>query len=356
MTTRTVTPKTRRSTTSLPAPGPDRTTGPASALELAALDLDAPSELSPPEDLDVAAPTADLVRLYLDDIGRTALLTAAEEVDLSQRIEAGLYAGHLLASAEPTSASASDLRALIRDGDFAKDQMLRANLRLVVSVAKKHAHRGLPFLDVVQEGNLGLVRAVEKFDYRKGYKFSTYATWWIRQAIGRGLAEQARTIRLPVHVHEQIGKLTRALRELSSLLERDPTDEELAEALEWKLSVVANLRRISREAISLDTPVGDEADTSVGELVVDTTAVSASEAFEHQALMNDLKNALALLPEREATIVRMRYGMYDGRPYTLDEIGRALGLTRERIRQLEKEALTKLRAPALKGSLLAWAS
>jgi RNA polymerase sigma factor (sigma-70 family) len=308
------------------------------------------------EDLDLAAPTADLVRLYLDDIGRTPLLTAADEVELSQRIEAGLYALHLLQTGEYAESDRADLQHLVRDGERAKDQMLRANLRLVVSVAKKHSHRGLPFLDVVQEGNLGLVRAVEKFDYRKGYKFSTYATWWIRQAIGRGLAEQARTVRLPVHVHEQIGKLTRALRDLSNALERDPEDAELAEALGWSVDEVTNLRRVSRDAISLDTPVGDEADTSVGDLVVDTTAVSASEVYEHRALMSDLSTALDRLPDREATIVRMRYGLYDGRPHTLDEIGRAVGLTRERVRQLEKEALGKLRAPSTTQDLLAWAS
>ncbi|RZS83003.1 RNA polymerase primary sigma factor/RNA polymerase nonessential primary-like sigma factor [Motilibacter rhizosphaerae] len=313
-------------------------------------------EATPAVDLDLAAPTADLVRLYLDDIGRTPLLTAADEVELSQRIEAGLYAQHLLATGETGEHDAAELRRLVRDGDRAKDQMLRANLRLVVSVAKKHSHRGLPFLDVVQEGNLGLVRAVEKFDYRKGYKFSTYATWWIRQAIGRGLAEQARTVRLPVHVHEQIGKLSRALRDLSATLERDPDDQEVAEALGWELADVTSLRRISRDAISLDTPVGEEADTSVGDLVVDTDAVSAADAYEQRALLRDLQSALDQLPEREATILRMRYGLHDGRPHTLDEIGRAVGLTRERIRQLEKEALGKLRSPATTQSLLDWAS
>ncbi|NHC46227.1 sigma-70 family RNA polymerase sigma factor [Motilibacter aurantiacus] len=310
------------------------------------------------QDLDLAAPTADLVRLYLDDIGRTPLLTAAEEVELSQRIEAGVYAEHLLKEA-PSDLDAerrAQLEALVRDGLRAKDQMLRANLRLVVSVAKKHSHRGLPFLDVVQEGNLGLVRAVEKFDYRKGYKFSTYATWWIRQAIGRGLAEQARTIRLPVHVHEQIGKLTRALRELSSKLEREPTDEEIAEALGWDVADVVSLRRVGREAISLDTPVGDDMDTSVGELVVDTDAVTAVEAVEHRAMLRELHRAIATLPEREAAIVRLRYGLLDGRARTLDEIGRELGLTRERIRQLEKEALAKLRHPSATRDLLDWAS
>ncbi|NHC13769.1 sigma-70 family RNA polymerase sigma factor [Motilibacter deserti] len=310
------------------------------------------------QDLDLAAPTADLVRLYLDDIGRTPLLTAAEEVELSQRIEAGVYAEHLLKSApaDLDASRRSDLEALVRDGLRAKDQMLRANLRLVVSVAKKHSHRGLPFLDVVQEGNLGLVRAVEKFDYRKGYKFSTYATWWIRQAIGRGLAEQARTIRLPVHVHEQIGKLTRALRELSAKLEREPADEEIAEALGWEVADVITLRRVGREAISLDTPVGDDLDTSVGELVVDTDAVTAVEAVEHRAMLRELHRAIATLPEREAAIVRLRYGLVDGRARTLDEIGRELGLTRERIRQLEKEALAKLRHPSATRDLLDWAS
>ncbi len=356
-------PRTRRAGGNATAAAPQPVAPSAhEAAEFGDLTSDSIRDASVAEsDLDVAAPTSDLVRLYLDDIGRTPLLTADQEVELSARIEAGLYAQHVLAGDAlagdgPADARRDELAALVREGDSARDQMLRANLRLVVSVAKKHSHRGLPFLDVVQEGNLGLVRAVEKFDYRKGYKFSTYATWWIRQAIGRGLAEQARTIRLPVHVHEQIGKITRALRELSAELEREPTDEEVATALEWDVETVVSLRKIGRDSVSLDTPVGDDMETSVGELVVDSDAVAASELVEHRAMLDELHRALAVLPPREATVLRLRYGLDGGHPRTLDDIGRTLGLTRERIRQLEKEALARLRQRVPGQDLLDWAS
>ncbi len=317
-----------------------------------------PETLTEP-DLDDVGPgvSADLVRVYLDDIGRTPLLTAAEEVELAKRIEAGVYAARLLATVDDLDdMRRSHLTAVAADGRAAMDHMLRANLRLVVSVAKKHAHRGMPFLDVVQEGNLGLVRAVEKFDYAKGYKFSTYATWWIRQAISRGLAEMARTVRLPVHVHEEVNKLARVTRELGQRLERDASDDEVAEALGISVGRVVELRQVSRDVISLDAPVGDDAESSFGDLVVDVDAAVVTDAVEQRALTEQLLRAVDALPERESIILRMRFGLTDGTPRTLDEIGRALGLTRERIRQLEKHALAELRKPRTADSLLDWAS
>ncbi len=302
-------------------------------------------------DLDEEAVSTDPVRAYLTEIGRTPLLDAAEEVELAKRIEAGLYAEERLRMAAAGEGEAiddalrSDLETLAAQGQDAKAHMLRANLRLVVSVAKKHSHRGLPFLDVVQEGNLGLIRAVEKFDYIKGYKFSTYAMWWIRQAISRGLAEQARTIRLPVHVAEDVNKLGRITRDLSQDLGREPTIEELASAMELPAERVAELRRVSRDTMSLDSPVGDDGDATLGDLVVESGAPAAADAVEQRMLTAQVGQAVdALLPPREATILRLRYGLGDGNPRSLEEIGRHLGLTRERIRQLEKEALAKLRS------------
>jgi len=306
--------------------------------------------------------SADLVRVYLDDIGRTPLLSAADEVELAKRIEAGVYAGELLRLAEVAPGEAvdaarrADLEAVVADGRDAMDHMLRANLRLVVSVAKKHAHRGLPFLDVVQEGNLGLVRAVEKFDYAKGFKFSTYATWWIRQAISRGLAEMGRTVRLPVHVHEEVNKMARVRRELGQRLEREATDEEIADALGIAATRVAELRRVSRDVISLDAPVGDDQESSFGDLVVDVDAAVVTDAVEQRAMSEHVLRAVDALPEREALILRLRFGLTDGTPRTLDDIGRELGLTRERIRQLEKQALATLRHARQGDSLLDWAS
>jgi RNA polymerase sigma factor (sigma-70 family) len=310
-------------------------------------------------DLDDVGPgvSADLVRVYLDDIGRTPLLTAAEEVELSKRIEAGVYATELLRTGEDLSTERrAELDAVAADGRRAMDHMLRANLRLVVSVAKKHAHRGMPFLDVVQEGNLGLVRAVEKFDYARGYKFSTYATWWIRQAISRGLAEMARTVRLPVHVHEEVNKLARVTRELGQRLEREATDAEIAEALGSSVARVVELRQVSRDVVSLDAPIGDDGESSFGDLVVDVDATVVTDAVEQRAMAEQVWRAVDALPEREALILRMRFGLSDGTPRTLDEIGRALGLTRERIRQLEKHALAALRQPRTAETLLDWAS
>ncbi len=325
------------------------TAGPAPAAQASAQPPEELVEVVEVLDLDEEAVTTDPVRAYLTEIGRTPLLDAAAEVDLAKRIEAGLYATERLRQAEAGEAELSeplrlDLRLVAADGRTAKAHMLRANLRLVVSVAKKHTHRGLPFLDVVQEGNLGLIRAVEKFDYQKGYKFSTYAMWWIRQAISRGLAEQARTIRLPVHVAEDVNKLARINRDLSQDLGREPTLEELSAAMQMPLEKVADLRRVSRDTMSLDSPVGDDGDATIGDLVVETDAPAAADAVEQRLLTAQVARVVDTLPAREATIVRLRYGLGDGQPRSLEEIGKHLGLTRERIRQLEKEALAKLRS------------
>jgi RNA polymerase primary sigma factor len=289
-------------------------------------------------DLDDQTPAmGDSVHTYLKSIGRTSLLTAEQEVDLAKRIEAGLFAEHKLETATGLDENyRRDLELIAEDGRRAKSHMLEANLRLVVSVAKKYSDRGLSLLDVVQEGNLGLIRAVEKFDYTKGYKFSTYAMWWIRQAIQRGFADSARTIRLPVHVLEMLSKLSR--------VERDRTPDQIEELL-----------RTSRQPISLDSTIGEDGETSIGDLIEDVDAPEASELVDRQLMAEQLRSALDALTPREATIMAMRFGLYDGNPHTLDEIGRALGLTRERIRQLEKQSLSKLRHPSRAQPLLDFA-
>ena len=318
----------------------------AEAVALAEVDLD-----------DQTPAMGDSVHTYLKSIGRTSLLTAEQEVDLAKRIEAGLFAEHKLDTDPGLSEDfRRDLEAVAEDGRRAKAHMLEANLRLVVSVAKKYTDRGLSLLDVVQEGNLGLIRAVEKFDYTKGYKFSTYAMWWIRQAIQRGFADSARTIRLPVHVLEMLSKLSRVERDMHQRLGREPTPEELAVELDRTPDQIEELLRTSRQPISLDSTIGEDGETSIGDLIEDVDAPEASEMVDRQLMAEQLRSALDALTPREATIMSMRFGLYDGNPHTLDEIGRALGLTRERIRQLEKQSLSKLRHPSRAQPLLDFAS
>ena len=318
----------------------------AEAVALAEVDLD-----------DQTPAMGDSVHTYLKSIGRTSLLTAEQEVDLAKRIEAGLFAEHKLDTEPGLSEDfRRDLEAVAEDGRRAKAHMLEANLRLVVSVAKKYTDRGLSLLDVVQEGNLGLIRAVEKFDYTKGYKFSTYAMWWIRQAIQRGFADSARTIRLPVHVLEMLSKLSRVERDMHQRLGREPTPEELAVELDRTPDQIEELLRTSRQPISLDSTIGEDGETSIGDLIEDVDAPEASEMVDRQLMADQLRSALDALTPREATIMSMRFGLYDGNPHTLDEIGRALGLTRERIRQLEKQSLSKLRHPSRAQPLLDFAS
>ena len=309
-------------------------------------------------DLDDQTPAmGNSVHTYLKSIGRTSLLTAEQEVDLAKRIEAGLFAEHKLETATGLDeAFRRELELVAEDGRRAKAHMLEANLRLVVSVAKKYSDRGLSLLDVVQEGNLGLIRAVEKFDYTKGYKFSTYAMWWIRQAIQRGFADSARTIRLPVHVLEMLSKLSRVERDMHQRLGREPTPEELAVELDRTPDQIEELLRTSRQPISLDSTIGEDGETSIGDLIEDVDAPEASELVDRQLMAEQLRSALDALTPREATIMAMRFGLYDGNPHTLDEIGRALGLTRERIRQLEKQSLSKLRHPSRAQPLLDFAS
>jgi RNA polymerase primary sigma factor len=325
--------------------------------EIASIEADVAS-LSDAVDLDDQTPAmGDSVHTYLKSIGRTSLLTAEQEVDLAKRIEAGLFAEHKLDTEPDLSPEhRHDLELVAEDGRRAKAHMLEANLRLVVSVAKKYSDRGLSLLDVVQEGNLGLIRAVEKFDYAKGYKFSTYAMWWIRQAIQRGFADSARTIRLPVHVLEMLSKLSRVERDMHQRLGREPTPEELAVELDRTPDQIEELLRTSRQPISLDSTIGEDGETSIGDLIEDVDAPEASELVDRQLMAEQLRSALDALTPREATIMAMRFGLYDGNPHTLDEIGRALGLTRERIRQLEKQSLSKLRHPSRAQPLLDFAS
>jgi RNA polymerase primary sigma factor len=325
--------------------------------EMASIEADVAS-LADGVDLDDQTPAmGDSVHTYLKSIGRTSLLTAEQEVDLAKRIEAGLFAEHKLDTEPDLSPERRhDLELVAEDGRRAKAHMLEANLRLVVSVAKKYSDRGLSLLDVVQEGNLGLIRAVEKFDYTKGYKFSTYAMWWIRQAIQRGFADSARTIRLPVHVLEMLSKLSRVERDMHQRLGREPTPEELAVELDRTPDQIEELLRTSRQPISLDSTIGEDGETSIGDLIEDVDAPEASELVDRQLMAEQLRSALDALTPREATIMAMRFGLYDGNPHTLDEIGRALGLTRERIRQLEKQSLSKLRHPSRAQPLLDFAS
>ena len=296
--------------------------------------------------------STDLVRAYLKEIGKVPLLTAEMEVDLAQRIEAGLFAAEKLRAADAGESSKlaaalrRDLDWLVVDGGKAKRHLLEANLRLVVSIAKRYLGRGMLFLDLIQEGNLGLIRAVEKFDYTKGYKFSTYATWWIRQAITRAMADQARTIRIPVHMVEQINKLTRVQREMLQELGREPTPEELAKELDMTPEKVVEIQGYAREPVSLETTIGDDQDSSLGDFIEDADAPVAAEVVSYGLMQEQLGEVLRTLTDREAAVVKMRFGLVDGQPRTLDEIGREFGLTRERIRQIESKTLSKLRHPS----------
>ncbi|MDT7642959.1 MAG: polymerase primary sigma factor [Pseudonocardiales bacterium] len=306
---------------------------------------------TPPSGDDAAlAASADSVRAYLKQIGRVALLSAEQEVELARRIEAGLFASQRLATmtdADKTSDPTMyrDLRMIVRSGERAKDQVVEANLRLVVSLAKRYTGRGMPFLDLIQEGNLGLIRAVEKFDYTKGYKFSTYATWWIRQAITRAMADQARTIRIPVHIGEVINQLGKIQRELLRDLGREPTPQELAKELGITPEKVLQIQQYAREPISLQQTIGNEGDSQLGDFIEDSEAVVAADAVAFTLLQDQLQSLLATLPEREAGVVRLRFGLTDGRQHTLDEIGQTYGVTRERIRQIEAKTMSKLRHP-----------
>ena len=295
--------------------------------------------------------SADSVRAYLKQIGKVALLNAEEEVELAKRIEAGLYSTWWMAQVAErgeklTTAQRRDYKWIERDGVRAKNHLLEANLRLVVSLAKRYTGRGMAFLDLIQEGNLGLIRAVEKFDYTKGYKFSTYATWWIRQAITRAMADQARTIRIPVHMVEVINKLGRIQRELLQDLGREPTPEELAKEMDITPEKVREIQQYAREPISLDQTIGDEGDSQLGDFIEDSEAVVAVDAVSFTLLQDQLRSVLDTLSEREAGVVRLRFGLTDGLPRTLDEIGQVYGVTRERIRQIESKTMSKLRHPS----------
>ena len=301
----------------------------------------------PVQNLTISGATADPVKDYLKQIGKVALLNAELEVELAKRIEAGLFAEEKLATtAKLSPADRRDLNWVVKDGQRAKSHLLEANLRLVVSLAKRYTGRGMQFLDLIQEGNLGLIRAVEKFDYTKGYKFSTYATWWIRQAITRAMADQARTIRIPVHMVEVINKLARVQRQLLQDLGREPTPEELAAELDMTPEKVVEVQKYGREPISLSTPLGEDGDSEFGDLIEDTEAVVPADAVGFTMLQQELERVLDSLHPREAGVIRSRFGLGDGVQMTLDQIGEKFGVTRERIRQIESKTMSKLRHPS----------
>jgi RNA polymerase primary sigma factor len=302
---------------------------------------------APAQQVAAAGATADPVKDYLKQIGKVPLLNAEQEVELAKRIEAGLFAEDKLAAADRLAPKLKrELEIIAEDGRRAKNHLLEANLRLVVSLAKRYTGRGMLFLDLIQEGNLGLIRAVEKFDYTKGYKFSTYATWWIRQAITRAMADQARTIRIPVHMVEVINKLARVQRQMLQDLGREPTPEELAKELDMTPEKVVEVQKYGREPISLHTPLGEDGDSEFGDLIEDSEAVVPADAVSFTLLQEQLHSVLDTLSEREAGVVSMRFGLTDGQPKTLDEIGKVYGVTRERIRQIESKTMSKLRHPS----------
>jgi RNA polymerase primary sigma factor len=300
------------------------------------------------EEIALRAPTNDPVRMYLKEIGRVPLLTAEEEVDLAKRIEAGLAATTLLLTCadDLDEIRRIQLRRVERGGQLSKRKLVEANLRLVVSIAKRYVGRGMLFLDLIQEGNLGLIRAVEKFDYTRGYKFSTYATWWIRQAITRAIADQARTIRIPVHMVETINKLVRVQRQLLQDLGRDPTPEEIGNEMDLTPEKVRDILKISQEPVSLETPVGEEEDSNLGDFIEDADAVVPVDAASFILMQEQIEGILHTLTEREKKVIQLRFGMLDGHPRTLEEVGCEFGVTRERIRQIESKTLSKLRHPS----------
>ena len=307
---------------------------------------DADDADEPEQQVMAAGATADPVKDYLKQIGKVALLNAEQEVTLAKRIEAGLFADESLTEGNVKSNDLDDYMWIADDGRDAKNHLLEANLRLVVSLAKRYTGRGMLFLDLIQEGNLGLIRAVEKFDYTKGYKFSTYATWWIKQAITRAMADQARTIRIPVHMVEVINKLARVQRQMLQDLGREPTPEELAKELDMTAEKVVEVQKYGREPISLHTPLGEDGDSEFGDLIEDSEAVVPADAVNFTLLQEQLHDVLDTLSEREAGVVSMRFGLTDGQPKTLDEIGKVYGVTRERIRQIESKTMRKLRHPS----------
>jgi RNA polymerase primary sigma factor len=314
----------------------------------------------PGPSLDDVGPSAsaDLVRVYLREIGRVALLTAADEVDLAKRVEAGVFAAERLEQLERLDTTDDiepelrrDLLAVVGDGQRAKQRLIESNLRLVVSIAKRYAGRGLPFLDLIQEGNLGLIRAVEKFDYTRGFKFSTYASWWIRQAVSRAVADQARTIRIPVHMVETVNRILRAQRLLVQSLGRDPSAAEIAVQVDMPAERVEEIKRLAMEPVSLHSPVGEEEGSELGDLIEDSESVPPAELVSAGLLASHVEAVLTHLGDREREVVRMRYGLTDGEPRTLEEVGRAFGVTRERVRQIEAKSLAKLRHPHLSAQL-----
>jgi len=295
--------------------------------------------------------TDDTIGLYLKEVGRVPLLTAVEEVELAQRIERGRFAREELARGNVTPRRRMELQMLIEDGWAAREHLITANSRLVISVAKKYMGRGVPFLDLIQEGNIGLIRAAKKFDYRRGHKFSTYATWWIRQAVTRAIADQGRTIRVPVHMGDQINKLLRVQHQLTQRLGRDPSVEELAVSLEVTPQKVENMIQVARRPLSLETPTDDEEDSVLGDFIQDDEFPAPDDTATYNLLREHLENVLDGLPPREVRILQLRYGLLDGQAYTLEEVGRKMGVTRERVRQIEAQALSRLRHPAIRRKL-----
>ena len=314
-------------------------------------DEEAQPELSSDDNYLANIDTDDTIGLYLKEVGRVPLLTAEEEVELAQRIERGRLAREELARGNVSPRRRQELQRLIEDGWAAREHLITANSRLVISVAKKYMGRGVPFLDLIQEGNIGLIRAAKKFDYRRGHKFSTYATWWIRQAVTRAIADQGRTIRVPVHMGDQINKLLRVQHQLTQRLGRDPSVEELAGALDVTPQKVENMIQVARRPLSLETPTDDEEDSVLGDFIQDEEATAPDETATYNLLREHLDSVLNGLPPREVRILQLRYGLLDGQAYTLEEVGRKMGVTRERVRQIEAQALSRLRHPAIRRKL-----